>query len=377
MIQILLANLCAAALICSAASVSAAQERPGQPKLDGAPRLLVLDHGKLKAYVTQFNADDEELYANVPNSEALAFLEQNIPLFECPDEDFQRTYYFRWWSYRKHVKQTPDGYVITEFLPNVQWAGKHNTISCPAAHHYYEGRWLRNTTYLDDYSVFWLRKGGDPRSYSFWIADAFYARYKVTPNRALITDLLPDLVRNYEAWEKGFNWSGSLIGLRENGLFYTLDILDGGEVSIGGHGFRPTLNSFMYGDAKAIAAIARLDNKGELAKQYEAKAAELKRLVQQKLWDKEAQFFKVLPDESAQGNREPQHSGDTTLLRHTWWSQERLGGTNGCNTALTPRGEFPRSRFFGSTRSIRTAFLVARCRNPGSFKLMTAAASSQ
>ena len=105
---------------------------------------LVLDHETLKGYLEQFNADDEELYSNIKNKDAFNFLALNIPLFECPDEDFQRTWYFRWWTYRKHVKSTEDGYVITEFLPKVPWSGKHNTINCPAAHHVYEGRWLRN-----------------------------------------------------------------------------------------------------------------------------------------------------------------------------------------------------------------------------------------
>jgi hypothetical protein len=256
----------------------------------------VLSTEKLSMYVEQFNADDEELYSNIPNSEAYSFLEENIPLFECPDQDFERTYYFRWWTYRKHVKKTVDGYVITEFLPEVPWSGKHNTISCPAAHHYYEGRWLHNTRFLDDYSSFWLRKGGQPRLYSFWIADAFYARYLVSPNQTFLVDLLPDLVQNYEAWEKGWDWRGHRIGLRENGLFYTIDDRDGGEMSIGGHGYRPTLNSFMYGDARAIAAISLLAGKTQQAEKYESKAAAIKQLVQEKLWDDQAQFFKVLPE---------------------------------------------------------------------------------
>ncbi len=259
----------------------------------------ILTTDTLKAYVEQFNADDEELYSNIKNKDALAFLAGNIPLFECPDEDFQRTYYFRWWTYRKHVKLTEDGYVVTEFMPKVGWSGKHNTINCPAAHHFYEGRWLHDPKVMDDYATFWLRKGGSLRSYSFWIADAYYNRNLVTPNDDFLIDLLPDLVKNYKAWETGWMRHNQRIGGHENGLFYQIDALDGGEVSIGGHGFRPTLNSFMYGDAKAIAAIARMAGKEVLAEQYEAKATEIKRLVQEKLWDPDAQFFKNLPKEGA------------------------------------------------------------------------------
>lgn len=261
----------------------------------------VLDHTHLQQYVGNFNADDVEQPAGIRNRDAYAFLKNNIPLFDCPDEDFRRTYYFRWWTYRKHIKDTADGYVVTEFLPEVGWAGKHNTISCPAGHHFYEGRWLHDSRILDDYAVFWLRKGGSPRAYSFWIADAFYNRDLVTPNAGLLTDLLPDLIENYRAWEEGWVWPpGNTkhqfhIGGRDNGLFFTVDDRDGGEVSIGGHGFRPTLNSFMYGDAKAIAAIAGMAGEKEIAEKYGQKAESLKQLVQEKLWDSEAGFFKVLP----------------------------------------------------------------------------------
>ena len=248
---------------------------------------LVLDSSKLQDYVTKFNAGDEELYANIPNKDAFGFLEKNIPLFECPDKDFERTYYFRWWTYRKHVKKTPDGFVITEFLPKVSWSGKHNTICCPAGHHFYEGRWLRDPKYLDDYAVFWLRKGGSLRSYSFWIADAYYARNLVTPNEKLLVDLLDDLVNNYHEWEKM-----RLVG---DGMFWQIDDRDGMEVSVGGSGKRATINSYMYGDAVAISRIAEMAGRKDLAEEYRAKALGLKKLVQEKLWDRQAKFFKTLP----------------------------------------------------------------------------------
>jgi hypothetical protein len=250
------------------------------------PALLRAD--ALKHYVDTFNADDEELYANaVPNERAWAFLEANIPLFECPDEDIERTYYFRWWTYRKHIRDTPDGWVITEFLPTVPWSGKHNTISCPAGHHFYEGRWLHDSRYLNDYALFWFRKGGNPRLYSFWAADAIYAYYLVKHDESLVVDLLDDLVGNYEQWERSRR--------TPDGLFWQIDDRDGMEVSIGKSGKRATINSYMYGDAMAIAKIAEMAGRPEIAQTYRDKAARLRRLVQEKLWDDQAKFFKVLP----------------------------------------------------------------------------------
>ena len=61
----------------------------------------------------------------------------------------------------------PDGFIVTEFLPSVPWGGKHNSINCAAGHHFYEGRWLHDPQYLDDYARFWFRKGGEPPEIQF------------------------------------------------------------------------------------------------------------------------------------------------------------------------------------------------------------------
>ena len=126
----------------------------------------------------------------------------------------EQTYYFRWWTYRKHIKNTPDGYVVTEFLPDVPWGGKYNTINCAASFHFYEGRWMHDQKYLNDYARFWFRGGGSIRKYSCWISDALYNHFLVTGDQTLIVDLFPDMISNYEAWENE--------KLDSNGLFWQL-----------------------------------------------------------------------------------------------------------------------------------------------------------
>jgi len=259
---------------------------PTAPKKQAQP--LVLKAEAFRHYVEDFNKNDNELYeGNFPNAAAWDFLKDNIPLLDCPDQDIQTTYYFRWWTYRKHIKQTPAGFIVDEFLPNVGWAGKYNSINCAAGHHIYEGRWLRDPKYINDYSQFWFRGGGEPRRYSFWAADSIWARYSVTGNPALAVDLLPDLIANFEAWEKTHRDA--------NGLYWQIDDREGMEVSIGGSGYRSTINSYQFGDALAIARIAELAGQPALARDYRAKTAVLKKLVQEKLWDATAEFFKVLP----------------------------------------------------------------------------------
>jgi hypothetical protein len=252
-----------------------------------APR-DAFDPARFRRYNDEFNRRDLDTAERaIGNSAVWEWLSANVPLFECPDRDIEEIYWYRWWTYRKHIRATPDGFVITEFLPDVNWAGKHNTISCAAGHHIYEGRWIQNKQYLDDYSVFWFRKGGDPRRYSFWAADAIYARYLADGRAGMPVSLLPDLMENYAAWEKTH--------LDANGLFWQTDNRDGMEVSIGGSGCRATINSYMYGDAVAIARIAEMAGRAELASRYRAKAAQIKSGVERLLWDEAAGFYKVLP----------------------------------------------------------------------------------
>jgi hypothetical protein len=248
----------------------------------------VLRQESYRHYNEEFNKNDHELYrGHFPNEAAWDFLKDRIALLDCPDKDIERTYYFRWWAYRKHIKQTPAGFIVDEFLPQVGWAGKYNSISCAGGHHFYDGRWLRDPKFLDDYARFWFRGGGDARNYSFWAADAMWARAMVTGDTQLPVSLLPDLIRNYEGWEKSRR--------DPNGLFWQEDGQDGMEVSVGGSGYRATINSYQFGDALAIARLADLAGKPEIAVAYRDKAAAIKKLVQERLWDKEAEFFKVLP----------------------------------------------------------------------------------
>ncbi len=248
----------------------------------------VLHTDNFEHYSRDFNLHDREVVkTTISNESASEWMQKQIPLFECPDKEIEQTYYFRWWTYRKHLRQTPDGWVITEFLPDVPWAGKYNTISCAASHHIMEGRWLAETQYLNDYSVFWFRKGGDPHRYSFWAADAIWQRSLVTGNLKQAFDLLPDLVKNFETWQQRRQ--------DPNGLFWQNDDEDGMEVSIGGSGYRATINSYMFAEATAIAKIAQARGDAAISNRFKQLASEIKERLQKQLWDNSSEFFKVLP----------------------------------------------------------------------------------
>lgn len=248
----------------------------------------ILNTCLLDQYVDQFNENDEELYTQyVSNAESKEFLRKNIPLFECPDETIEEVYYFRWWTYRKHIKQTPEGFIITEFLPNVSWAGKYNGICCPAWFHFREGRWIHNKVYLTDYADYWLKGGGALRSYSFPVADALNQYSLVLGDKEELEKYFPELLENYYAWKKEKF-------VPNVGLFWQIDGEDGMEVSVGGSGYRATINSYMAADAIVLSELATEQN-DSIATILSNEAKSLKENIFQKLWDKDAEFLKVLP----------------------------------------------------------------------------------
>jgi hypothetical protein len=258
--------------------------------ISNAPTLVILSRAPYKAMVDQFNADDNELYkGDIDNAHAWDFLSCNIPLFDCPDQKLRDIYLFRWWTYRKHLRSTPNGWVVSEFLPDVPWAGPYNSIDCAAGLHIAEGRWLVDPKYIDSYCKFWFSPSGQPRRYSFWAAYSVYQDALVTGDRSLAVSLLDPLIDNYAAWEKD--------NLDPCGLFRQSDDRDGMEMSLGGSGYRATINSYMYGDAKAIAEIARWAHRPDTTAVFNAKANNLKANMLADLWDPNEHFFKVLPQE--------------------------------------------------------------------------------
>lgn len=258
----------------------------------GATESLI-NFAPLDRAVARFNAMENEPVINlVSNAEAGAWLRTAIPLFECPDAAVEEIYYFRWWAFRKHLRRGPDTgerYVFTEFIT------RPKPVSSGLGHHLAEGRWLRDSKYLDDTVLYWMRGGPAGRSqthlhkYSQWLAHAVYARSCVTGDERFAVGLLDDLVADYQNWTQEKQ--------RPDGLFWQYDVWDAMEESISGSrtkkNIRPTINSYMFGNAQAIAAIARWAGRNDLATEFTEKAERLQKLTVATLWDAKAQFFKV------------------------------------------------------------------------------------
>lgn len=223
------------------------------------------------------------------------WMKVNIPWFDSSAKDFEEMYYFRWFAFEKHIVSTPRGYVITEFLPHVKWGGHFNTIVDAAPFHLYEARWLRDKRIAADDARFWMSADAAPRNYSVALADAVRAVTLATGERRLGTELLPALIANYREWEATHQDA--------NGLYWSIDTHDAMEHSISGNGYRPTLNSYMYADAAAIAALAESAGNSIIAAEFIAKAKTLRERIEKYLWNPHDQFYEVLSPASRSGIR--------------------------------------------------------------------------
>ena len=262
-------------------------------QVDANGRQLLDDKGR-----PALDAKAMEKYAGatpaIPNAKAWEWMEQNIPLFDCPQQDFEQMYYYRWWTLRKHIETLPKGgYAMTEFIVPRNYADKYNLISSALGHHIHESRWLRDPQYLNGILDTWYH-GNDGKAmaklsfYSSWAPASVWDRYLVDGNKKEAKALLNDLDAEYKVWDAK-QW--------KNGLYWQYDVRDAMEETISGgrreKNARPSINSYMYGNAKGIANIARMSGDEEKARRYEAKAQELKQLVERNLWDADQKFFEV------------------------------------------------------------------------------------
>ena len=263
--------------------------------LDADGSMAVLKYDDFAHYAEHFNTmEDENIVTTIPNAASSEWMRANIPLFDCPQENFREMYYYRWWTLRKHIKRTPVGYGMTEFLVDRSYADRYNLIACAIGHHVMESRWLRDTTYLHQILRTWYY-GNDGQAmtkmnkFSSWNPAAVYEMWKVQGDTAFMLGLMPRLEEEYARWER--------TNRLPSGLYWQGDVQDGMEESISGgrkkQYARPTINSYMFGNAKALAAMSQMTRETSKAQTYMAKADTLKTLIETHLWNERDQFFET------------------------------------------------------------------------------------
>ena len=281
-----------AVALLAACSLSVSAQQSGATK-EAQP--FILEPSIMKADVATFiQQDSGDVQNYIDNNHSYEWLSQNIPLFDCPDSILQKIYYFRWWSFRKHLVKTRYGFIFTEFITHVKFGGEYGAISSALGHQVYEGRWLHNKQYIQDYINYWLYE--DPKQekpgffrFSTWVDDAVYQLYLVDKDKSFLQKSVQGLTDNYKAWEKA--------NQLPSGMFWQFDVRDAMEESISGSrtvkNIRPTINSYMYANALALAKINRILGQSSEAAVYHQKADQLRRQVMDSLWNSQSSFFEV------------------------------------------------------------------------------------
>jgi hypothetical protein len=227
-----------------------------------------------------------------------AWYEGNIPVFESSDPLLDQVYYYRWTLFRAHQRDLgPQGYITTEFLDDVGWQrNPAASLNDATAMHIYEGRWLRDRRYADDYIDYMYAGGGNDRHFSESIADAVYAHYLVDGDQAFATKHLDSMEHVYALWDDHYDFDKKLYWIEPlaDATEYTIASIDasgGKDGFTGGDAFRPSINSYMYADARAISRLAALKGDGPTAALYGQKAQSLRQAVETSLWSAPLQHF--------------------------------------------------------------------------------------
>jgi hypothetical protein len=242
-----------------------------------------------------FSLDREQLAQDYFQEDAAWYVD-NVPFFECSDSAIEQVYYYRWKLYKAHLRKVPNGHVVTEFINHVSWdRDPFCTINAAAQHHIYEGRWLRDKQYMDDY-IQYLYAGGNNRKYSESVADATYARYVVNGDSAFVVSQLDSMKSIFFQWDDHWDSTKHLyyIAAMPDATEYTIASIDasgGKDGFAGGEAFRPTINSYQYGNALAISRIATLRGDAITATMFLAKATALQLHVERDLWNEKLNHF--------------------------------------------------------------------------------------
>ncbi|GAP90349.1 putative six-hairpin glycosidase [Rosellinia necatrix] len=231
-----------------------------------------------------------------------SFLRDNIPFIDIPDKLIQDVYYYRWTSLQRNLRYVTagTGYMCTEFIHPVGYAKAFGTIDAAAGHQIDESRWLRDTSYGDDYIQIYTRGPADPLQYTQWILDAASRRAMVTGDNEFLATQLQDMIRVWHLWDHVFDSNA--------GLFYYQPVWDAQELSLPGFiadpdntnwdlrkdgpdTYRPSHNAYMVANARAIARAAGLVHDSATQSEFTKIADDLEAAMFKHLWAPEQEFF--------------------------------------------------------------------------------------
>ena len=233
----------------------------------------------------------------------------NIPFLEIGDPEIQDIYFYRWKVLRSHIREIgPQGTTVLEFLDNVPWARQPYTdLNDSASFHLMEARWMRDPAVVDDLIDHLYSGGANDRHFSESIAAATEATTRVTGDPGPALQHLDTMRYIYNAWDDHFDRTRNLYWIEPlpDATEYTISSIDASGAGFtdhqskdqnhngftGGFAYRPSINSYQYANAMAIAALAEEAGQPGVATDYRGRAERLRDAMLAQLWNPELLHF--------------------------------------------------------------------------------------
>lgn len=207
---------------------------------------------------------------------------------------------YRWKIFRSHQRDLgANGYISTEFLDDVGWqTNPWASLNDATGFHLLEGRWCRDRRFKEDYATFMYSPNSNTRQFSESMAAAVWQGYLVDGVAQDAVARIDAMQAVFAAWEDSYDASKGLYWVEplRDATEYTIasiDATNGTDGFTGGYAFRPSINSYQYANAKAIASLAALQG-GSMSgtvDSFESKAAAIKDRVQTALWNSTFEHF--------------------------------------------------------------------------------------
>jgi hypothetical protein len=220
-----------------------------------------------------------------------------IPFIETADPRIDAVYYYRWGLFRAHQRDLgAEGYITTEFAGDVDWQRQpYASLNDASGFHIAEGRWLNDRRFTADYIDF-MYQGGNDRHFTDHMADSVWGHYLVDGDRTQVLKHLAVMRHVYRLWDEKFDF--------DKGLYFVEPLLDATEYTVssidasggkdgfrGGDAFRPSVNSYMFANARALSQMAALAGDQGMAKDYAARAEAIRARVLADLWSPKLEHF--------------------------------------------------------------------------------------
>jgi hypothetical protein len=249
--------------------------------------------GLLKDYVEKFIALDGGEFEDFfdPSKGTYAFLQENLPEFECEDKTLEEIYYFRAYTFSKHIKRSRFGkLIITEWSEPTYWKKETDgAISCPVGHQLRELKWFKNGGKIaQDYISFWCQNENLEwlEYYTNWFVYAVWDYCNTTGQMDFAYSIVDKLVGCFEDQRSQHK--------AECGLYKSVDNYDGMELSISGYGVRPTINSYVYGNAYGLMKVLEYGGDAERATDYKRFTEDVRAKINVKLFKKDFYYNQPL-----------------------------------------------------------------------------------